>query len=96
MPGANLRMLEVPDNGVMIDYVSLEEMTGLFDANWDGQPLAGAKTLMMGFHPANGFSVSEYGRVDNFLKYADMHLGSAGTGPVVYTTLSQVSAVYPP
>ncbi|HUS31211.1 MAG TPA: hypothetical protein VMZ53_22025 [Kofleriaceae bacterium] len=96
VPGANMRMLEVPDNGVMIDYVSLEEMNGLFDANWDGQPLAAPKTLMMGFHPAGGFSPSEYGRVDNFLKYADMHLGSAGTGPVVYATLSQVSAVFPP
>ena len=31
------RSVEVPDNGVMIDYVSLSEMNGLFDANWDGQ-----------------------------------------------------------
>jgi hypothetical protein len=94
--GSDLHMLEVPDNGVMIDYVTLAEMTGIFDSNWDGTPLAAPKTLMMGFHPASGFSQGEYGRVDGFLKYADMHLASDGTGPVVYTTLSQVTAVFPP
>jgi hypothetical protein len=51
---------------------------------------------MMGFHPAVGFSTSEYGRVEGFLKYADMHLASAGTGPVVYTTMSQLSTVFSP
>jgi hypothetical protein len=95
-PGSNLRMLEVPDNGVMIDYVSLDEMTGLFDANWDGEPLTTSRTLMMGFHPSPSFSPSELGRVDGFLKYADMHLASAGTGPVVYVTLSQVTPVFAP
>jgi hypothetical protein len=54
------------------------------------------KTLMMGFHPAGGFRNSEYLRVDGFLSYAEQHLGSVGTGPVVYVTLSQLSAVYPP
>ena len=34
-----LPILEVPDNGVMIDYVTLPEMNGLFDANWNGEPL---------------------------------------------------------
>jgi len=33
---ATLPILEVPDNGVMIDYVTLPEMNGIFDANWDG------------------------------------------------------------
>ncbi|HTL38314.1 MAG TPA: hypothetical protein VL326_34525 [Kofleriaceae bacterium] len=96
IPGADMGMLEVPDNGVMIDYVTSAEMSGLFDANWDGEPLAAPKTLMMGFHPAGGFRNSEYLRVDGFLSYAEQHLGSVGTGPVVYVTLSQLSAVYPP
>jgi hypothetical protein len=89
-----LPLLEVPDNGVMIDYVSLDEMTGLFDANWDGQPLATPQTLMMGFHPAPGFSYAEYQRVDGFLTYADRHLASKGLGPVVYITLADVVAAY--
>lgn len=85
-----LPILEVPDNGVMIDYVSLAEMNSIFDANFDGQPLATPRTLTMGFHPAPQFSPSEYERVEGFLDYADMHLASRHQGPVVYITLSGV------
>lgn len=89
-----LPLLEVPDNGAMIDYVTLDEMNGLFDANWDGAPLAAPVTLMMGYHPAVGFSNAEYGRVDGFLNYADQHLANRGLGPVVYITLADLVAVY--
>ena len=34
-----LSLLEVPDNGIMVDYVSVEEMQDIFAANWDGTPL---------------------------------------------------------
>ena len=94
-PGADMAMLEVPDNGVMIDYVTLAEMTGIFDANWDGTPLAAPRTLMMGFHPAPGFSQAEYKRVDDFLTYADLHVASRDLGPVVYITLSDVTPAFP-
>ncbi len=94
---ATLPILEVPDNGVMIDYVSLPEMNGIFDANWDGQPLESPRTLMMGFHPATpGFDMAEYLRVDGFLKYADQRLGTRHLGPVVYITLADVVAAYAP
>ena len=84
-------------DGVMIDYVTLPEMNGLFDANWDGQPLETPRTLMMGFHPATpGFSEGEYLRVDGFLKYADLRLGTRHLGPVVYITLADVVAAYAP
>lgn len=95
-PGANLPILEVPDNGVMIDYVSIEEMNGIFDANWDGMPLEAPRTLMMGFHPAPSMSASEHHRVDAFLDYADMHLAKQGLGPVVYILLRDVVAAFPP
>ena len=62
-----MAILEVPDNGVMIDYVSLAEMNGMFDANWNGQPLSAPSTLMMGFHPAPSIRAGEYERVDGFL-----------------------------
>ncbi len=89
-----MTLLEVPDNGVMIDYVSLEEMNGLFDSNWNGQPLPAASTLMMGFHPSTGFSKYEGERVDQFLDYSDSHLATKHTGPVVYITLDELSAAY--
>lgn len=90
-------ILEVPDNGVMIDYVTLPEMNGLFDTNWNGQPFESPKTLMMGFHPATpGFSEAEYLRVNGFLKYADMKLATTHLGPVVYITLKDVVPAFSP
>lgn len=91
-----LPILEVPDNGVMIDYTSLAEINGIFDSNWSGQTLMAPKTLMMGFHPSTGFSEAEYRRVDGFLKYADQKLASSHQGPVVYITLEDVVAAYAP
>jgi predicted deacetylase len=90
----NLTLLEVPDNGAMIDYVSLEEMNGLFDSNWNGEPLAAPSVLMMGFHPAPGFSDAEFVRVDGFLDYADLRLATNGLGPVVYITLDDLVPVF--
>jgi hypothetical protein len=91
-----LPILEVPDNGVMIDYTLLPEITGIFDSNWNGQTLMSPKTLMMGFHPSTGFSETEYRRVDGFFKYADQKLASTHQGPVVYITLKDVVAAYTP
>lgn len=94
-PGANIATLEVPDNGVMIDYVTTPQMTAIFDANWDGQPFAAPRTLMMGFHPATSFSQAEYTRVNDFLTLADMHLATKDLGPVVYISLSDVTKAFP-
>jgi len=93
--GPRLSLLEVPDNGVMIDYVSLAEMTGIFDANFNGIPLAHPTTLMMGFHPSTTFSQAEYARVDGFLAYADHHLAVNDDGPVIYTTLGKMLLAFP-
>lgn len=89
-PAPDLPVLEVPDNGVMIDYVTDDEMTGIFDANWDGNALSAPRTLMMGFHPAPQLSYDEYKRVQHLLGLADMHLATRDLGPVVYTTLKDV------
>jgi hypothetical protein len=70
-------------------------MTGIFDANFNGVPLARPTTLMMGFHPATTFSPDEYQRVDGFLKYADQHLASKDAGPVIYTTLGKALQAFP-
>ena len=91
-----LSILEVPDNGVMIDYVSVQEMISLFDANWTGEVLQAPTTLMMGFHPAYGFNKQEYDRVNGFLHHADKYLAARGAGPVVYITLEDVVAAYKP
>jgi hypothetical protein len=50
---------------------------------------------MMGFHPAPQFSREEYLRVDGFLDYSDGHLATRDLGPVVYTTLHDVTDAFP-
>jgi hypothetical protein len=95
-PAPDMQLLEVPDNGVMIDYVSVAEMNGIFDANWDGAPFAAPRTLMMGFHPAPQFSDAEYRRVDELLKHADAHLATKDLGPVVYITLADMTPAFAP
>jgi len=88
-------LLEVPDNGVMIDYASLADMTTIFDENWQQHgPLARPTTLMMGFHPAVQFSYTEYRTVYDFLTYADQFLASDDNGPVVYTTLGALEPAF--
>ena len=91
----SLPILEVPDNGVMIDYVTLAQMTGIFDANFNGVPLTRPTTLMMGFHPSTSFSASDFQRVDGFLTYADQHLAVNDGGPVIYTTLGKMLQAFP-
>lgn len=92
----NLTILEVPDNGAMIDYTTLAQINAIFDANWSGdQILESPKTLMMGFHPAMQFSEAEFIRVNDFLKHADMFLAQHHAGPVVYITLEEVVAAFP-
>jgi hypothetical protein len=69
-------------------------MNGLFDANWNGQPLQAPSVLMMGFHPSMGFNRFEADRVDQFLTYADQHVAEFHKGPVVYITLEDLVATY--
>lgn len=95
-PAPRMTLLQVPDNGVMIDYVTAPEMIGLFTTNWDGAPLQSPRTLMMGWHPAEGMSSFEYRKLDEFFRHADQHLASRGLGPVVYITLENVTAAFPP
>ena len=87
-------LLEVPDNGIMVDYITTDEMVSVFGMNWDGSPLNTPTTLVVGFHPSSTFSTAEYYRVDGILAYSDMFLASADLGPVVYTTLHQLPAVF--
>ena len=94
--GAPLTMLEVPDNGVMVDYWTVEEMQGIFDANWTGQALAEPIQVSTGFHPAPTayYSKAEYTRLDKFFTYVDQFLASQGQGPVIYIRMSDAAVVW--
>lgn len=88
-------ILEVPDNAIMVDYVTVDEMIEIFEANWDGTPLMQPKTYMMGFHPSPSWSTEEYRRLDGILDHADRFQAADRNGPVVYELLKNLPAVWP-
>jgi hypothetical protein len=88
-------ILEVPDNAIMVDYVTTAEMIQIFTANWDGTPLARPTTYMMGFHPSDRWTATEYQRLDGILDHADRFLAANHDGPVVYELLKNLPAVWP-
>jgi hypothetical protein len=89
-----LSILEVPDNAIMVDYVTIEEMTEIFEANWDGAPLEQPTTYVMGWHPAASFGDAEKARVDGLFDLTDQYLADDDLGPVVYALMRDMPAVW--
>ncbi len=89
-----VQVLEVPDNGLLVDYVTGEEMIEMFQANWNGGALEEPRQYSIGYHPPN-FSRSLMYRLDDALTHIDLYLASNGEGPVVYATLSELVQVWP-
>lgn len=90
-----LSILEVPDNGVLVDYVDVYEIIEMFDANWPGHaPLAQPAVYVTGYHPVS-FDAFAYIALGGGLTYIDGFLAEDGTGPVVYETVSAMAQVWP-
>jgi hypothetical protein len=94
--GQALSLLEVPDNGCMVDYWTVDEMTAIFEANWTEGPLAQPTQVSTGFHPAptDYYSPDEYQRLDAFFTHVDQYLASKQAGPVVYINMSDAARVW--
>jgi hypothetical protein len=89
-----LSILQVPDNGALVDYVKGAEMIEIFTANWPGGALPEPRQLSVGYHPPN-FTTGYKNRMDELFTHVDQFLISADKGPVVYETLSPMAAVWP-
>jgi len=87
-------VLEVPDNGILADYVTTQEMIEILDANWDGGALPEPRQLSIGYHPPS-LSVSYHARIDGALDHIDQLLAVNDEGPIVYATLSEMQLVWP-
>ncbi len=94
-PAPTVPVLEVPNNGILVDYVRADEMIEIFEANWPGGPLDTPRVYSIGYHPPN-FSEVYKTRIHDALSHVDQFLVSADLGPVVYTTLSDLALVWPP
>jgi hypothetical protein len=87
-------VLELPDNGILVDYVTTQEMVDIFWANWSGAPLSRPATYSIGFHPSPYFPSDEYFRMTGILAYIDQFLAVTDDGPVVYGLQSEMATVW--
>jgi hypothetical protein len=87
-------VLEVPDNGLLVDYVTGSEMIAMFTDNLGSGILAAPRVYSIGYHPPN-FSETFFARMDQALGEIDRHLAAADLGPVVYARLSDLIHVWP-
>jgi hypothetical protein len=89
-----LPILEVPDNGILVDYVSGAEMISIYEQNApSGKPLSKATMFQVGYHPPN-FSDVYLARLEQALSHVDQNLYSADKGPAVYVTISELTKVW--
>jgi hypothetical protein len=87
-------ILELPDNGALVDYVGGDEMIEMFEANWNGAPLHVPRAYSIGYHP-DSFSESFARRLDEALTHIDGFLAVDGNGPAVYARVSDMVQVWP-
>ncbi|MBA3398018.1 MAG: hypothetical protein H0T89_35665 [Deltaproteobacteria bacterium] len=91
----HIPVLEVPNNGLLVDYVSGAEMIDMFQQNWpERRPLAEPTVYAIGYHPPN-FSETYFSRMDVALTEIDKYLALEGTGPVIYARMSDLKKVFP-
>jgi len=94
LPGLpTIPILEIPDNGSLVDYVTGEEMIEIFKRNWSGSALVRPTTYVMGFHPVS-YSLGYHQRIEKALAYIDNYLAARGDGPVVYESVSNLAKIF--
>ncbi len=94
LPGTeSINVLEVPDNGILVDYVSTTEMIEIFQANWDGELLTAPVNYSIGFHPSN-FNAQYKQTLGGALTHVDGFLASKDQGPVLYGRLSDMPKIW--
>jgi hypothetical protein len=89
-----LSLLEVPDNGALVDYVDVYEIIEIFEANWPGGALLEPRAYVTGYHPCSYdyiFAIALNGGLD----HVDGFLAQDDNGPVVYETMSNMALVWP-
>jgi hypothetical protein len=89
-----LPVLQVPDNGALVDYVTGAEMIEVFRANWHGGWLNEPRVVSIGWHPPNYFGERYFERIDEALTELDRYLASEGNGPVIYANLGEMAGVW--
>jgi hypothetical protein len=92
-----LSILEVPDNGILSDYVTTQEMIEIFELNWPNRQandpsLAEPTVLSVGYHQVN-FATYFY-RLDGALDHVDAFAVQDDRGPVIYVTAEDLARIF--
>lgn len=89
-------ILEVPDNGVLVDYVSAQDMKDIFDLNFPGRkPLRKPTMYQIGFHPVDSFLYGErMEAIEQALENTELHSYYKDKGPIVYANISDLAKVF--
>jgi hypothetical protein len=92
----SIGILEVPDNGILADYVEVEEMIAVLEANWDGGAVGEPKVFSIGYHNrTTGLGFNFRDNIEDTLDHVDRFLAQDDAGPLVYATLSEMPIVWP-
>jgi hypothetical protein len=89
LPGPNLRVLEIPNNGADSFAFLGEEMIARFDANYEGQLLIKPAQVTFLSHP-HWFNSDRQNKMRQVFEYIRQFEYRLGRGPVVYATLREV------
>lgn len=88
-----LSILEVPDNGILVDYVTANEMVEMFHTNYDDFAHDFPRVYVIGYHPPN-FDETFFERIDDALTHFDGYLHASDFGPVVYETVTPIAELW--
>lgn len=86
-------ILEAPDNGLLVDYVTTDEIIEMFEAVWPGGALPEPRTYVTGYHPGSFWAFNAY--LEQGLTHIDGYLYAGDAGPVLYETVSNMALVWP-
>ncbi len=87
-------ILEVPDNGALVDYVDAYQIVEIFDANWPGGALERPTTYVTGYHPISYDFLAAIA-FEAGMDHVDQFLAADDNGPVIYETMSNMALVWP-
>lgn len=88
-----LDVLQIPLNGIMVDYATTAEMIEIFDKNWDGGVLEQPTSYAIGYHPSN-FNTLYKESMTDALSHVDQFLASQDKGPAIYARMNDMPKVW--
>jgi len=88
--GDAIPILEVPDNGALVDYMKARDMIAVLEQNQpNNTPLASPTLFQVGYHPPS-FSTAFFNELNTTLAVVDNRLYKNDTGPAIYVNISEL------